>query len=250
MLQTAQVQEPSPSVLQLPESEELRSYHQPEGVAAKEAAPFTDATQPSAGQRVTPMPEGGTPTYSEAQPQSMSEAVHGPESAASGRFMTPPESPESLSQDPPVDTGVPFHTDTAQQQYVTPTAQHGVPESKQVAPPTKADSHHVTQPVGGSGSYGAGPESAQVVQEQSQVLPSGVGQPSQLEGQQDKRPADFGSGSREQQGFMPFSHHKVPCLPCCLLWCLFCSWAYDVAVYTSVRAHLIQQQQLNAVYCV
>lgn len=210
-------------MLQLPESEELRSHRRPEGVATKEAAPFTDSAQPTAGQYVTPMPEGETPMYSEAQPESMSEAVHGPESAESGKFMTPPESPESLTQDPPLDTGVPFHTDSAPQQYVNPTsesAQHGTPEFEQVAAPTEAVSQHLTKPLGDSGSYGAGSESGQGVQNQPQMLPAGGGQ-------QQRETGHFGSGRDEGQGSMPssglkadadtFSHHKVLCLLCLLL---------------------------------
>ena len=153
----------------------------------------------------------------------MSEAVHGPESAESGKFMTPPESPESLTQDPPLDTGVPFHTDSAPQQYVNPTsesAQHGTPEFEQVAAPTEAVSQHLTKPLGDSGSYGAGSESGQGVQNQPQMLPAGGGQ-------QQRETGHFGSGRDEGQGSMPssglkadadtFSHHKVLCLLCLLL---------------------------------
>ena len=59
-----QSQGSTPSQMQTPEGEEFRSYHQPEGVAATEAAPFTAP------------PQGEATKHLEAQPATRSQADH------------------------------------------------------------------------------------------------------------------------------------------------------------------------------
>lgn len=192
-----QAHDSTPSMLQLPDSEELRSHHQPEGGRAfLEGTPVSNSPpQSTAGQYATPLPQGEVPTYTEAQPESMSEAIPTPESAASGKFVTPPESPESFPYDPTQESRVPFQADTrphqpydsTPQQYVTPTpeqAQHDVPHfAEHAAASSEAVSQRLTQAVDDSGSYTGGPESAQGVYNPSQVVPSGEGTPMSGEGQ-------------------------------------------------------------------
>ena len=186
-----QAHDSPPSMLQLPDSAELRSQHQPEGRALREAAPGSSSPpQSTAGQHATPMPQGELPTYRGVQPENRSEAVQTPESAASGKFMTPPESPESFPYEPTQESRVPFqadtrpqHHDSIPQQYVTPTpeqAQHDVPH---LAGHAAASTE---KPVDDSGSYAGGPESAQGTHSQSQVAPSGEGMPLSAEGQQQR----------------------------------------------------------------
>ena len=194
-----QAQDPAPPMLQLPESEELRSQHHPEGRTFRESAPVsTTPPQSMAGPYVTPQPQGEAPTYTEAQPESMSEAVHTPESAASGKYVTPPESPESFPYDPTQESRAPFQADpppqpynSSPQHYVTPApeqAQHGAPGfAEHAAAPTEAVGQGLTQPVDDSGSYAGGPESAQGVESQSQMVPSGEGLPLSAEGQQERQ---------------------------------------------------------------
>ena len=184
-------------MLQLPESEEFRSHHQPEGRAFRETAPVsTPPLQSTSGQYVTPPPQGEVPTLTEAQPESMSEAVHTPESAASGKYVTPPESPESSPYDPAQESRALFQADpppqpnASPQQYVTPTpeqAQHDASRfAEHAAASTEAVGQGLTEPVDASGSHAGGPESAHGVQSQSQMVPSGQGMPLSAEGQQQR----------------------------------------------------------------
>ncbi|KAL3153612.1 hypothetical protein ABBQ32_013217 [Trebouxia sp. C0010 RCD-2024] len=195
----------TPAMLQLPESEELRSRHQTQGSASQGAAPVSTTPQSTPGQYMTHLPQGEAPTYTEALPESVSEAVPSPESAASGRFMTPPESPESFTPDPAPAPRVlfqaappPQQSESTPQQFVTPTpeqAQHGAPHFAENAPSTgEAISHQLTQPVSDSGGYAGGAESAQGVLGQSQGAPSGEGVPAS-EGQQQ---TEAGLKDREQ----------------------------------------------------
>ena len=178
-------------MLQLPESEEFRSQHQPEGRAFSTPPP-----QSTPGQYMTPLPEGEAPTYTEAQPESMREAIP-VEPAASGKFVTPPESPESLPYDPAQESRAPFQAgpppkvyDSSHQQYVTPTpeqAQQNAPRlAEHAAAATEAGGQGLTKPMDDSGSYAGGPESAQGVQSQSQMVPSGERLPVSGEGQQQR----------------------------------------------------------------
>ena len=224
-----QAQDLAPSMLQLPESEEFRSHHQPEGRAFRETAPVsTPPPQSTVGQYVTPSPQGEVPTYTEAQPDSMSEAVHTPESAASGKFVTPPESPESFPYDPAQESRAPFQADPPPQQYgrfVTPApkhAQHDVPRfAEHAAAPTEAVGQGLTEPVDGSGSYAGGPESAQGILSQSQMVPSGEGLPLSAEGQQQREavPTESYQPHQAQQVsnvasecFVHSDHHSVLCI--------------------------------------
>lgn len=179
-------QNSTPSMLQLPEAEELHSHHQPEGSAFQGAAPVSNPPQATAGQYVTPTPQGEVPTYTGAQSERVSEAAPTPESATSSQFVTPPESLAPFVQDPAPEPRALFQADPAPPQsgstppqFVTPTteqAHHGEPQFEQHAPPpTEAVSHHLTQPVGGSGGYAGGAESAQGLLSQSQMVPSGEG---------------------------------------------------------------------------
>ena len=190
-----QAQDPPPSMLQLPDSEELRSQQQPEGRAFREGTPVSNSPPQSTAGGQYATPQGEVPTYTEAQPASMSQAVQTPESAASGKFMTPPESPESFPYEPTQESMVPFHTDSrpqhhdsTPQQYVNPTPEqthHDVlHNSEHAAASSGAVGQRMTQPVDDSGSYAGGPESAQGSHTQSQVVPSGEGMPLSAEGQQ------------------------------------------------------------------
>ena len=186
-------------MLQLPESEEFRSHHQPEGRAFRDSAPVsTSPLQSTAGQYVTPQPQGEVPTYTEAQPESMSEAFHTPESAASGKYVTPPESPESFPYNPAQESRAIFQADpppqpydSSPQQYATPSpeqAQRDAPVfAEHAAAPTEAVSQGLTHPVDDSGSYAGGSESAQGVESQSQMVPSDEGLPLSAEGQQERQ---------------------------------------------------------------
>lgn len=203
---TAELQDSTPAMLQLPESEELRSRHQPEGPASQGAAPVSTHSQSTSGQYVTPHPQGEAPVYTEAESERVSEAAPSPESAASGRFVTPPESPESLTQDPSPEPRALFQAapppDGNPPQFVTPTpdqAQRGVPHLAENAPPLgEAVGHHLNQPVGDSGSYAGGAESAQGVLSQSQGVPSGGEVPASFEGQQ-QREAGLTEGEQPYQ---------------------------------------------------
>lgn len=197
-LQTAaagQTQDLAPSMLQLPEAEELRSHHQPEGRAFRESAPVNSPpSQTTPGQDVTPPPKGEAPTYPEVQSESVSKAVHTPESAPSGKFVTPPESPESFPPEPAQEPRAPFLADPPSQpydsssrQYVTPTPEQGQHDAPRfAAAATEAGGQGLTQPVDDSGNYARGPESAQGVQSQSQMVPSGERLPLSGEGQQQR----------------------------------------------------------------
>lgn len=190
----SELQDSTPAMLQLPESEELRSHHQIEGSASQGVAPVSTTPQSTPGQYVNTPSQGEAPTYTEAQPESVSEAVPSPESAASGRFMPPQESPESFTPDPTPEPRVlsqaappPQQFDSTPQPFVTPTpeqGQHSAPHFDENAPPTgEAVSHDLTQPVSDSGIYVGGAASAQGVVGQSQGVPSGGGVPA-AEGQQ------------------------------------------------------------------
>lgn len=99
--QAGQGQGPAPSMMQLPESEELRTHHQPEGVGSTEAAPFVASG-------VAPLSQGEKPLLEKAQPESMA--------ASEGH---PAVNPQAELEGP--------------QQTVAPDQQH--PPHAEVAPP-------------------------------------------------------------------------------------------------------------------
>ena len=112
--QAGQGQGPVPSMMQLPETEELRTHHQPKGVGSNEAAPF-----------VAPTSQGEKPLPEQAEPETTAQAVAVTESNPSAN---PPAEPEGSKQTVAPDQQHPPHAEVA--------PQSGTPHPQQLASET------------------------------------------------------------------------------------------------------------------
>lgn len=133
-METVQGQGSVPSVMQLPETEEFRTYHQPEGIAAQEAAPFpTSAITPSLGgeqlyqhESVGPYPVPAAENNSSA---TLSAALDRPQQAlAPAEQQTPPHS------EPVPNLSTPLTSESEAAPAETDVSEQG-PDRKQLGPP-------------------------------------------------------------------------------------------------------------------
>ncbi|KAL0017770.1 hypothetical protein WJX77_001053 [Trebouxia sp. C0004] len=111
------------SMMQLPESEEFRTHHKPEGVGSIQAAPF-----------VAPMSQGEKPLLEKAQPETRAQAVAATEGHTSAN---PPAQLEGPQQTAAPDQHPP-HAEVAPQSGTPPPQQHASETafvSKQLAEP-------------------------------------------------------------------------------------------------------------------
>ncbi len=111
--QAGQGQGPVPSMMQLPETEEFRTHHQPEGVGSTEAAPFVASGVAPTSQGEKPLPEKG-------QPETTAQAVATNESHPSAN---PPAEPEGPQQTVAPDQQHPPHAEVPPQPGTPPPQQ-------------------------------------------------------------------------------------------------------------------------------
>ena len=126
--QAGQGQGPVPSMMQLPETEEFRTHHQPEGAGSTEAAPFVASG-------VAPTSQGEKPLPETAQPESTAQAVAATDSHPSAN---PPAELEGLHQTVAPDQQHPPHAKIA--------PQSGTPPPKQLASETSFVSTQSAEP--------------------------------------------------------------------------------------------------------
>jgi len=100
-------------MMQLPESEEFRTHHQPEGVGSTEAAPFVASG-------VAPISQGEKPLVEKAQPESMAQAVAATEGHPSAN---PPAELEGPQQTIALNQQHPPHAEVVPQSGTPPPQQ-------------------------------------------------------------------------------------------------------------------------------
>ncbi len=142
-----QGQGPVPSMMQLPETEEFRTHHQPEGVGSTEAAPFV-------AHGVAPTSQGEKPPTEKAQPETTAQAVADTESHPSANPPAEPEGPQqtvALDQQHPPRTEVPPQSGTPPPQQLASetavvskqSAEPQLPPAELGIPPTALPQHDI-----------------------------------------------------------------------------------------------------------
>ena len=112
--QAAQGQGPVPSMMQLPETEEFRTHHQPQGVGSTDSAPFVASGVAATSQGEKPLPEL-------AQPETTAQGVADTESHPSAHPPAEPEGPQQTvapDQQHPPHAGVPSQSGTPHPQQL------------------------------------------------------------------------------------------------------------------------------------